>query len=1355
MNLIEFLNCAKIEDLGLPTQIIQKLYDQNLTEFKKVYASVQSFKAIGKCTISGMTDEEMQILSQKCTDLLVANGLMKPKNPPVPATTKTISSSSTTVNRRTEVHTVRPASNTVRPASTGSRQSKSEKQSGTDGLVKPVRRTATDENLTSHPLAIWESRFAPELRKVELVGEIPISKEELDSISQHFSRLFYNHDAEQVLNFIGRNYPATFLVFMVGQGIFGYNNGDFWSSYEQVFDHPIDSTAFGRLFEKLIRRFGKPEFRDLQARARRYVDPILAHGGIPVYCLKDFFSNIVLNCAIRPQLSALEGEDLVEEVIKHTTYTSNTDKPVLNFLEYGGPTAANLLDRARKMLITWQQSQTLMSAEDSGLPAHITQYFAEWTRENAALSLERGSRNRLKRPQLSLDPWGLGIFLELPSQPVSAFNMNDLYWKVEAGNYSEEIKAHTQRKGDQLETREITLRLNEVAENIRVQFSQGDNVYEWKISGYSPDHLILAFDPVTGHIQNHILARETWLLYPRHLSLSVKAGEGQLLEILPELPGEWSKLKLECWDLTQATSLSLIQNGEVFREIYVRGQEKIEQPSLEEGKIVPTDLDEYPIPLYSGEPPKLRIPLGQSEDKFSELSRWQIKVDNIGIADPEVSVQVSLAELSKTDFIIMDNTALIKLSAQKFLTAKPAGTYQIAIKGPLGRDAVLTLQILPECEVSGLKELYIPDRNHGPEPVSFCIQTSLLAGVDSLNGVDGIKIETEKSGQHHILVPSEISSVGLLVRRENINNQFIQMPIYLRIKRLRWRLVGDNGQIENWQQKYTTQSLQELLQEESPLLIVDLPGNDEGELSLELNLLDIQGNILQKLKPADRSVKHKTRFWRFDLSKIKHSLEINDSPIFRLDLVGVKDVIAEAEFALPVLVFTRDVQVMQLQTEVYSSSDQHHILVTWKEKKQLRSRALILWSLFRPWQPPIVENIPDSACGEYEFSISRNDHAEGMYRLQIVVIDPWAPSLPPPLPPATGLAECHEFEVSSSRERLTKLEKEIKASTHHQTTQFSNRIEISLIRQYLGKMEASKYDLEVCCRNLIPATSREILTLRSILAQTNSTNLEKELGEQIIVPEVLSRLYEDMIAGEITFSDFNTILTLAPHSKNWSVKTCEILVQLEDLKIRFRALVQLIAKDIAKAVNWIIKLLQQSRLSLEDAVELLYKEKSAATEQLRKNKTDPIAEQLLDLLSLYNPYSGLPVVRVGSWVLTNAGWGRIEEILDPRTRISVDSFLDGEGKYILSVSLHIYESYDLTGEKALINMATNEITFPRANRIFICQYCQEFTTAKPEIFKNHLLTIHGNALPYPGEHKNLIQLTSIQFNMNPKRSNGN
>ena len=315
MNLIEFLRKATIEDLGLPAQILQKLREQKLTEFQKIYASVQSYRAFGKCSIEGMTDEEMQVLNQKYIDLMVANGLMKPKNPPVPATTKT--NSSTT--------------KTARPAASGPRQMSESKQPGVEETARLVKRYVPDENppaSPSSPLATWENRLAPQLRKVELVGEIPISKEELDDISLHFSRLFYDHSTDEVLNFIGRNYPATFLVFMVGQGLFGYNNGDFWSAYEQVLRHSIDSVAFGRLFEKIIQRFERPQFRDLQERARRYVDPILAHGGIPVYCLKDFFSNIVLNCTIRPQLFALEGEELVEEVIKHTTSTANTDKQV-------------------------------------------------------------------------------------------------------------------------------------------------------------------------------------------------------------------------------------------------------------------------------------------------------------------------------------------------------------------------------------------------------------------------------------------------------------------------------------------------------------------------------------------------------------------------------------------------------------------------------------------------------------------------------------------------------------------------------------------------------------------------------------------------------------------------------------------------------------------------------------------------------------------------------------------------------------------------------------------------------------------------------------------------------------------
>lgn len=1201
----------------------------------------------------------------------------------------------------------------------------------------------------SSPLSDWENRFAPQLLKVELIGEIQVSKEELDTIALHIRQLYDTRTEQKVLSTIESYFPATFLVYMVGQGIHGYNGGDFWPAYETALHHSINRSDFGTLFENLVQHYGKPRFREMLERSLRYVSLILAHGGIPIFCLKDFFSNIVLSCAIRPQLLALEGDELIEETLKHASYTTNTDKPVLHFLEYGGSTASNLLDRSRKMLLSWQQNQTLLSADEAGLPAHLVQYFAGWTQENASLATARGPRNKLKRPQLSLDPWGLGIFLYLPSQPVSALGISDLNWKVRSGNYPEEIKAHTQRKGNQIETREITFRLKDVSEEVQVQFSQGENNYDWKINGSSPDNLILAFDPTTGQLQNHVMAKEVWLLYPNSHTLSMLAGEGSLLEVLPGLPGEWSRFKLEAWDLSRAIKLGLIQNDQVFREFSVRSQNELVQPSLEDGNVLSTDLEENPIPVYVGTPPLLHIPLTPSENLQIELSRWKINVECIGISDPEYIPQVTLGDLPMTVCSVMDNVASIRLDDARFLNSRPMGTFQIAIKGPLGRDATLPLEILPECEVTGLQELYIPESSRDPEYISFSVQTSLLDGVDVLNGADGIKIENEKPDLHHVMVSSTTSSVGLLVRRETVNHQFIGVPINLRINQLRWRFVRGNGIVENWLQNHFAISVQELLQEESPLLIVDLPGNDEANINLQIDLLDMQGNMIQQLKPTDRSSKRFSRFWRFDLSNIKHSMEMNDSAIFRVNLVGSQDSMGEREFNLPVLVLTREVQIMQPLTVVTSSIEQYHILMTWKERKQLRSRALILWSLFCPWQQPIIENIPDAVCGEYEFVVSKKEHAEGVYRMQMIVFNPWDTSPPPSLPPASNASGYFEVELSSPLDRLRELER---GMIPDGTSQISGRIEISLIWQYLGEMDASLSDLELCCNNLSSATSREILSLRSILDQVDSKDLDQAFGNQIIFPEILNRLYENLKVGNITSSDFAAILKLAPHSENWSAQTCEILVQLEDPKIRVRALARLVVKDMAKAVVWVVRLMQEARLSFEDAVELLYEEKAEAIECLRQMDNGPFSEQLLDLLGRYNPYSGLPVAKVGSWVLTNAGWGRIDEILDPNTRISVDGFIEGDGKYTLSVSLHIYISYDLTGEKALIKMVSDEIIFPRANRIFICQHCSEFVTSKIEIFKNHMIASHGNALMYPGERINIVPLKSIQFNMNPQQN---
>ena len=102
--------------------------------------------------------------------------------------------------------------------------------------------------------------------------------------------------------------------------------------------------------------------------------------------------------------------------------------------------------------------------------------------------------------------------------------------------------------------------------------------------------------------------------------------------------------------------------------------------------------------------------------------------------------------------------------------------------------------------------------------------------------------------------------------------------------------------------------------------------------------------------------------------------------------------------------------------------------------------------------------------------------------------------------------------------------------------------------------------------------------------------------------EILGRLYDDLSKGNVTLLEFSSVFQLAPDYKEWSSQACEILVQMEDPKIRVRALIQLISKDIAKAVSWIIRLLRESKLSIEDAVELLYEEKPTALRADSKNQ---------------------------------------------------------------------------------------------------------------------------------------------------------
>jgi hypothetical protein len=188
----------------------------------------------------------------------------------------------------------------------------------------------------------------------------------------------------------------------------------------------LDQDQLGSGFLRAIRILRLETF-DLFAEegALKYVAPILAHGGIPRYCLKDFFFNLLV-----PELRRSGSADAAELLaIWRTRKTAfqGIDRPVKRFLLYGGDAAVDLLDRCVELVSETARTGVLPSPDEVGLPPYLMKEFSSGPVHTAKL----GPGRSLPRPRVRLDPWDpLGPVLELPPLPR---NIDDGVWRVSDG----------------------------------------------------------------------------------------------------------------------------------------------------------------------------------------------------------------------------------------------------------------------------------------------------------------------------------------------------------------------------------------------------------------------------------------------------------------------------------------------------------------------------------------------------------------------------------------------------------------------------------------------------------------------------------------------------------------------------------------------------------------------------------------------------------------------------------------------------------------------------------------------------------------------------------------------------------
>lgn len=137
-----------------------------------------------------------------------------------------------------------------------------------------------------------ENKLSPIIQKISLLGEIPLSVEEVDKLGA-FIKEQISEDVQKGTRFLETKTPTCLACFLVWKGILDYRGGDYWSAViaSVGLSDPNWQGTWGKIFIDFLESNRLPSF-DIKG-AHRYVTPLLMHGMIPNSYLDEYFEKII------------------------------------------------------------------------------------------------------------------------------------------------------------------------------------------------------------------------------------------------------------------------------------------------------------------------------------------------------------------------------------------------------------------------------------------------------------------------------------------------------------------------------------------------------------------------------------------------------------------------------------------------------------------------------------------------------------------------------------------------------------------------------------------------------------------------------------------------------------------------------------------------------------------------------------------------------------------------------------------------------------------------------------------------------------------------------------------------------
>lgn len=1178
----------------------------------------------------------------------------------------------------------------------------------------------------------WERLIKPQLANVQLIGELELTLDDTEQISRLIRSLIRSWGAERATTALISDYACTFVTYLVFQGVYGYERGDYWSSVCQAtgLPHlPNNTRDWGYAFESIAERLG---FRH-DFPGHRYVGAILAHGGIPTTSLPDFFEHMLQPSIEKREMSALPTRELIGEWLTRSPHYF-VDKPVLRFLEYGGQIAEEFVECCRDMARETATSGTVPLATDVELPISAVATYEEWLEAPEGFAPIPRTGPHFRKPLIRLNPWKEGVHVLLPEQKMPATqSAQEVTWMLSTDDESRKTPVRVRRTDPELKTEATTIPIQRPASEHRVRFLvDGDCKREWTFKGLgeNPDFPLLLFDADTGKClarRDLLMSKPLWVLLPRQFEVEPKTA---IRERLPQLPWDWSQWQAYELDLTDTPSLVLC-SGDASVEIPVIASQ---QPSLVGGRRLFPDSTP---PLYVGELPSMRIPHHHQH----ALSRWQVELRHEYEATPPRQLKTRLGSLA--GICRRENGAiLLPLHRPELLGPRPVGQYRLRVRGPLSTGEEFRFCVVPELQMIGHDELYLPDAQQGAPVVHLLVETDADSQLRSLRRDSTVELKditTDGGGRcYEIVVPPDEIEAPVRLDHVSETSDTVSVPLQITIQRLRWALVLDPI-TPTWNHTPIITNLDELEQSSGPYLIVDCPAEDEWDVSVQVRFYNADSKPLQLLE-APRS-RHRPRFHRVDLREVRETLRHSRSPVIQaiLFIRGLPD---RDIFELPVLRIRRNICIERVMAEAEWKDDKVVLYLAWQPAISLQARQIRLWPLSRPWESPTAISIPDDAHGEHVADVIDKNLVAGNYLAEFLVEDPW---VQPPKPPPDS-TNVSTVVLGSIEQRLQELEG---VTVLNGVDQFLYFFECALLRRHLDD-EAGVREALSKCRDQLSIAPLE-LVFRLIDQFEDRPNAKAMLYGLF---RRASDVLEAYRSGELSEQRFNWYLDklrgLIKRGLPISAETSVTFLDLPDDHIRLAAAQGLIEHSNPAGVDAVVDWLEQGDLTETDALGLLGPNARSSAELLVDRPLNPTTIRLLDGLSRAYPEGvGMLIVKPGHWIRCQAGWGRIERIeSDRESDVTYVRPRDLSQGYRLHVTLRPTAD----AEPVVVDTGTSRVCFAQLAKRYMCSKCGHFVTRDPS-----LLTGQHDSASHEGRNSAfsilntdcLTQKTDFEFSIHP------